>query len=410
MSNEKLDNHLFNKIQDILDKYQKATGISALIVDKEAKIIDKNQPSWFCRNYYCKNQSLCTKDHKLILNESLKWGGLFVYLCHKDFILWCVPIVAKKKLIGGVISGFVLLEQYKFLSEKYLLEFSKDQSCLKYITNQAANKFSNKLYNLLVNEKITDKKYLDESKRKVLAQREIAEKIIEKKNKKEIDSNKIYEKQDKLLNSIKYSETEEIRSNLNDVLSEIYLEGINNIKLLKFRMLELFVLISRTIIEYNQDIEGLYNLTTEYMKNSENLDDIHSFSLWLTDILNNFIEEVIIKRKKISRMYKAVEYIKNNLNKKLAISEVAWEVDLSESRFSYLFHKEFGISFSDYINKLKIEKAKALLNTNSYSIVEIALALNYNDQSYFTKIFKKLAGCTPKEYSLKNNKNNTKKK
>jgi len=63
-----------------------------------------------------------------------------------------------------------------------------------------------------------------------------------------------------------------------------------------------------------------------------------------------------------------------------------------------LFKQVTGISFKEYLNKVRIEEAKSLLEHTDYSIMEIAVACGYSDQSYFTKVFKKATGITPKQY------------
>jgi AraC-like DNA-binding protein len=57
-----------------------------------------------------------------------------------------------------------------------------------------------------------------------------------------------------------------------------------------------------------------------------------------------------------------------------------------------------GITLGDYISKVRIEKAEALLKDRELSISQIALEVGFPDQSYFTKVFKKIEKCTPKAF------------
>nr|WP_237446585.1 helix-turn-helix transcriptional regulator [Shimazuella alba] len=63
-----------------------------------------------------------------------------------------------------------------------------------------------------------------------------------------------------------------------------------------------------------------------------------------------------------------------------------------------LFKNEVGISLREYIQQQKIEEAKRLLISTSYSLTDICTYLHFTDQSYFTKVFKKFVGITPKQY------------
>lgn len=57
-----------------------------------------------------------------------------------------------------------------------------------------------------------------------------------------------------------------------------------------------------------------------------------------------------------------------------------------------------GVSFSNYLNKIRIEQSKLLLKNTDSSIVEIAMEVGFEDQSYFSKVFKNLTKMTPKQY------------
>jgi YesN/AraC family two-component response regulator len=56
------------------------------------------------------------------------------------------------------------------------------------------------------------------------------------------------------------------------------------------------------------------------------------------------------------------------------------------------------MNFSDYLNKVRIDKSKELLTSTDMSILDIALYTGYEDQSYFTKVFKKYTDTTPHKY------------
>ena len=73
-------------------------------------------------------------------------------------------------------------------------------------------------------------------------------------------------------------------------------------------------------------------------------------------------------------------------------------VPLSPAYFSDLFKKETGSNFSEYLNKVRIDNAKLLLENDDLPLIEVSLLCGFEDQSYFTKIFKKLTGTTPKKY------------
>jgi two-component system, response regulator YesN len=68
------------------------------------------------------------------------------------------------------------------------------------------------------------------------------------------------------------------------------------------------------------------------------------------------------------------------------------------SYLSRALKKELGMTFTDYINKLRIEEAKYVLDQGNASVTEAALSVGYNDPNYFSKVYQKLEHVTPHEY------------
>ena len=95
---------------------------------------------------------------------------------------------------------------------------------------------------------------------------------------------------------------------------------------------------------------------------------------------------------------KCISYINEHYNEDINLETVANIVHLNPSYFSSIFKKEVGVSFSNYLNKIRKEQSKLLLKNTDSSIVEIALEVGFEDQSYFSKVFKNLTKMTPKQY------------
>ncbi len=99
------------------------------------------------------------------------------------------------------------------------------------------------------------------------------------------------------------------------------------------------------------------------------------------------------------RLIKDVQdYIDSHIADKLTLSEVAEQFGLSASYFSVLFKQQTGVGFSDYVTTQRIEKAKQLLLSGDVKIYEAAEALGFESAFYFSKVFKKKEGCSPKEF------------
>ncbi len=95
---------------------------------------------------------------------------------------------------------------------------------------------------------------------------------------------------------------------------------------------------------------------------------------------------------------KAVEFIETHYTEALCLEDVAKAVYLSPYYFSRLFKEKTGLTFPEYINRLRISKAKILMLKQTLSIGQIAEQVGYSDQSYFAKVFKEFEGRLPREY------------
>jgi AraC family transcriptional regulator len=95
---------------------------------------------------------------------------------------------------------------------------------------------------------------------------------------------------------------------------------------------------------------------------------------------------------------KSIEYIENNLNKKIQLKELADKAFLSKYHFHRFFHSVVGEPVAEYIRKKRLEEAANELLTTENKIIDIALKYQFSNQESFTKAFKKLYGIPPKEF------------
>lgn len=187
---------------------------------------------------------------------------------------------------------------------------------------------------------------------------------------------------------------------LNQLLGHIYFSSKGDLDAIKARVVELVVLLSRAIIDAGADIQEVFLFNTNYIHDIEQFESTDELSVWLTGIMNRFINYTFnfaqIKHSDV--VYKVMEYVKANYNKKLSLEEIARHVYFSRSYLSSLFKNETGSSLFAYINRVRVEKSKVLLLDESISLLDVAALCGFEDQSYFTKVFKKLVGVSPKRY------------
>lgn len=95
---------------------------------------------------------------------------------------------------------------------------------------------------------------------------------------------------------------------------------------------------------------------------------------------------------------KAIEYINANYSNDISLTEISDYVSFSSYYFSRYFKNKTGETFSNYLNRIRMEKARNLLEATDMSIVSIAQAVGYNSKNHFYHMFKLYYNCTPNEY------------
>ncbi len=95
---------------------------------------------------------------------------------------------------------------------------------------------------------------------------------------------------------------------------------------------------------------------------------------------------------------KILRYLNQHYNEQIKLKDISQKYYINKNYASFLFKRNTGMSYSDYLNKLRMEQAKKLLVSTEYTIFEISEMVGYIDYSYFIKAFKKKYGVTPTQY------------
>ena len=200
---------------------------------------------------------------------------------------------------------------------------------------------------------------------------------------------------------LKNGTTEEVDSFLDELFQNI---GEQNCKSLLYRqyvVMDLFFCASDFLGNLEMDIENLpeecrdINQIVEMAEDAENL---------RYQIGNLFTETMQLRdshsKKKYSKLLEdAKAFIDENYkHDEMSLNTVAAQVNISPSYFSTIFSSEMGQTFVEYLTHVRLEKAKELLMCSNMRTAEIGYEVGYKDSHYFSYIFKKVVGCSPKEY------------
>jgi len=148
----------------------------------------------------------------------------------------------------------------------------------------------------------------------------------------------------------------------------------------------------------------------QFFKQEHSIESVHQqilrcdFLSELRELLIDYFKLLLSLSNKVYQQTKhreildAISYVTKNLEKRISLEEVAGYLFLNQSYFSRLFKKEMGETFIEYVTKMKVTRAKELLEQTTESVGKICERLGYDNQSYFIKLFKTHVGVTPNEY------------
>ncbi|MDR2940933.1 MAG: AraC family transcriptional regulator, partial [Clostridiales bacterium] len=95
---------------------------------------------------------------------------------------------------------------------------------------------------------------------------------------------------------------------------------------------------------------------------------------------------------------KAVAHIRLHYTSDITLESIAAGIPVNPSHLSRIFKKETGEAITEYINKFRVEKAKELLLTSEILVYEAASTVGFKDSTYFSQVFKKYTGMSPKDF------------
>lgn len=399
-----------------LETYYYSTEIPLTIINEMgSEILCFGTSSNFCKFFAeCTNNSCpCPQTHLLASKQAEKIGEAYIFSCPTGLINFTVPLLENGIFRGAVIAGPFLMDfPDELLADDVLQKFNlglslrgKINSYLKSLPmiEPSRVRHLSKLLFIVVTSFMNDTKYLLlERNLKHTQQAIISEKIQDFKNIPE-DAFYPYENEKELLLKVKSGDILGAKSILNDLIGYIFFSCGRDIKIIKSRTIELCTLLSRAAIEGGADLNEIFGMNRNFLNDLNRIESLEDLSYWLVMVLDKFTENVFSKTepKGTSLIQKSILFINENYKKDLTLNNVAELVHLNASYFSTLFKKELGLSFSSYLNKVRVEKSKFLLKNSTLAISDIALEVGFEDQSYFTKVFKSVAQMTPKEYKQK---------
>ncbi|MDR2922154.1 MAG: helix-turn-helix domain-containing protein [Treponema sp.] len=351
----------------------------------------------------------CHGMHINAIREANRKGGSHIYQCESGFMFWTSPIFTDGSFSGALRgSGFLNDAAPDNTHVMCNNEITQEEFRKRFLSFSRAD--SEKIQSLaemllLCAETLsTGSDDYHEILRRRMEQQEVIAQLIEELKagyaKGGVKPGYPLTKERMLIAALRRGDSAEAKQLLNELLAALIFSNPGNFKYVQLRAIELVVLLSRIEISPGKYGSLAMETNSRSLKRVQEAKSIEE----LTDILHGIVERVssvISSFQGIPHavaLRKAENFILENYTRKISLQEIADVAGLSAPYFSTIFKEEMGENLSKYLNRLRVEKASRLLLETETTLSDIASACCFEDQSWFSKIFKAYTGISPGKY------------
>lgn len=402
-------------LHELLETFYQCINLPVQVLDENGEILDQfGEAHSYCKIFkrFLPKSESCTKIHSDASRLAMTLGETYIFSCHSNLNHIVFPLTNNNTLLGSILAGPFIMDAPDSLllsdiARKYdiptisILEMYEEADSLPVFEPSKVTHISRMLY-FMCSGLVTDsKKQFVMNHNKLYQQSRINESIQMYKASPHVDKTQYpYEKEKALITKLKTGDVENSKALLNDLLGYVFFAEGRNLDIVKSRALELSSLLSRAAIEGGATSDSILRINNQFLMEIQNIKTLEDLCYKLQETVEVFTEcmfnYIPTKNNEITK--KAIQYISRNFSHHLTLEETANHVHLNPAYFSTLFRQSTGSTFKEYLNMVRIEESKRLLANTDYSIIDIALATGFEDQSYFSKVFKKYTGLTPKQY------------
>jgi len=422
---------LLVKALSVLAVYDKAMDISSMVLDKSGNAIItaeyKKQMRFceLCKKYFHNpapglvrtgiwEGSIypCEQLHVDASIKSRSSGETQIYACPAGFAFWNSPLFRTGRYAGALSSGQVLMCTHDEAVEKFYsmcndrIAADKFDLMLKGVVEKKHQEIQAmaRLLGLCAAEISEKEKDLGKTIRRMAWLKELPkvtkEPYITKTTtalsvQEKAGTEEILEKERMLLAAFQRGDSETGTKTINELMYCTLSRYPHDFELIRFRAIELLVLLSRAT-DNSSPLEINSRILTQIQESRTTEELIKN----LTRAAGHMADKIFSFRgmRHSSVLRKAQRFIWDNYSRKINLEEISKASGLSAPYFSTIFNEEMGEKLSRYLNRLRVEKAAALLTETNKPMNLIAELCGFEDQSWFSKVFKSFTGVNPGRY------------
>jgi two-component system, response regulator YesN len=400
--------------------YYHTTQIACVFIDEYGETVyAEGEEQSYCTKIknVLKEDAPCTQSHLYASKQADELGEAYIFFCPSGLVHITVAIKNGQIFSGAIVVGPFLMSEPDRIEIDNLLKnheisqneknrLVEDYASIPQISTTTIRYYLQLLTVLAKDIMMDTQNHMQKKKAFFDEQRLISESIQELK---ETDEVKLSQEKEYPLHLERELITRVIRGDemgaksiLNELLGYVFFNHYGDNNRIIAMCIELIVVMSRAAVEGGARYEEVCKITHSIYEKAFNSVDIEVICMWLLDMLEKMILLIfpmtIDKKEQMAVIKKSIQYMNQHLRENLTLEQVAKHVNLSTTYFSRLFSGEMQTTFVEYLSMIRVEQSKIYLANEEYSISDIALMLGFSDQSYFSKVFKKIEGITPGKY------------
>ena len=333
--------------------------------------------------------------HQYGSGEAQRWDGKFIYFCPRNLVFSAVTLRRKEgRAEYSLITGPFRMLTGRDEFEDEDSDPTPDYEVPRLTTQQARslNEIVNATCGYLTGAPVTPD--VDSGR-----QAEVLQRVYDLSRLSTASRYPIEEERE-LQDAIRDGSRDRAQEVLTRLLSRLYLISGGDQATLKIHVRELLSIMARGAMEGGADANDIFKFCYSCENDMESAVDFESLGVWLTASLHGFIrflfDTTVAKHQNVIR--KTTALIQENLAEKLTLEQAADAVYLSKSYFCRILKEELGCTFTEYVNRIRVETSKKYLEHTLISVSDVAATVGFEDPSYFTRVFRKITGVTPKKY------------
>ena len=395
--------HIENVLAAAKD-YAVSTGVECLVLTENgAKIINPCEGKLHDRLCYCLNKEIgkrCINTHFEGAIRAADPEGSKTYFCPMGLMHWASPIIIDGRIEAALIAGHTFLN-HSPSDLAYLKNVaSVHEDLLKSYPDLKRSLMDSPV---ITEERLNSLKSLLDLVASSFSDSEgnsVAYKDMREAFRHHMTSDNISEVSipwQALLDQTGQKDAAAIESELNKVIEVLRHQA--TLKQGKAALTQLVL----SVYDRSLEKEGqgfLTNRCLNALNELEEIRDKEELVSWAQNSIPGLLEaETILPGiKNADMIYSALQYIEDHYSEKFSLQDIADHVHFSAPYFSKIFKKEMDMTFTKYLTNVRIEKSKRLLKNSRYALSDIPAMVGFEEQSYFTRVFRTVTGVSPGKY------------